>query len=142
MGRKIGAVIAGILMVGAVVLTMQAISTSLYPLPEGLDPMDPDQTDAFARYLAGMPASSWALTFSSEILGAFCGALVAGWIVRAGTRGVSGIIVGLAFLGSLVNWLSFTHPMWFMVGQVIAYPVALVAAWFMLGVGKRAHSAR
>ena len=103
--------------------------------------MDPDQPDAFARYLAGMPATSWALTFSSEILGAFCGALVAGWIVRAETRWVSGIIVGLAFLGSLVNWLSFTHPVWFMVGQVVTYPMALAAAWFILGTRKGIDSA-
>jgi hypothetical protein len=72
--RKIGVVIAGILMVGGMVLTMRAISTRLCPLPEGLDPRDPDQADAFARYLPGMPATSWALTDGSRrSLGSYSG---------------------------------------------------------------------
>jgi hypothetical protein len=130
--RKVAAVIAGILVVGVVVATLQMIGTRLHPLPEGVDPMDPVDRDAFRRYLAGLPAAAWLIAFFAELLGAFVGALVTGRISRDGHRVPSGVIICVALIGSVYNWVSFPHPVWFMVGQLVAYPFALLLVWRLL----------
>jgi len=80
-----------------------------------------------------MPAGAWAMAFASELIGAFAGAFVAGKIARDGARLVCGIIVGAALLGSVANWVAFEHPMWFMAGQLVGYPLVLMGVWAMVG---------
>ena len=133
MVRKIGAVVAGILVVGIVVMGLQAVSATLHPLPEGIDPMAEEDAEAFAAYLATLPVLGWALAFASELLGAFLGGLTAGWIARDRARVFGGAMIGFALLASVYNWMSFEHPTWFIVGQLIGYPVALVGVWTILG---------
>lgn len=128
MVRRIAAVFAGIVTVGVVVVVLQWVGSRLYPLPPGLDPMDPASRDALLAHTAGMPLLSWLLAFSSEILGAFLGGWVAGRIAGDRHRLFVGIIVGVAVLGSLMNWVSFPHPRWFMAGQLVGYPLAFLGA--------------
>ena len=132
MGRKIVALVAGVLVLGLVVMTLQQVSSAIHPLPEGLDPFDPGDAEAFAEHLASMPPGAWAVAFLSELLGAFFGGMAAGWIARDRARLFSGIIVGLAFVASTSNWLAFDHPLWFIAGQLVGYPLVLTAAWFLL----------
>jgi hypothetical protein len=96
--------------------------------------MDPADADAFAEYLSSLPVTGWAVAAFSELLGGFLGGLTAGWIARDQARGFSGALVGLALLGSIVNWTSFTHPTWFIVSQLIGYTIALMGAWALLGM--------
>lgn len=147
MARKISAILAGMIVVGGVVFAMQALAARLHPFPPGLDPMDPAQSDAMLHHLSTMPPISWALAFSSELVGAFLGALVAGWIARPGpstndisgyasrrsVRLASGTIVLFALAASVFNWTAFAHPTWFMVGQLVGYPIVLFGAWTLLG---------
>ncbi|MEM7414487.1 MAG: hypothetical protein AAF389_03260 [Gemmatimonadota bacterium] len=130
--RNIGAFVAGVVTLGLIVMTLQQISAALHPLPAGLDPLDPNNAEAFAAHLEGMPTTAWLVAMLSEVIGAMSGALVAGFIGRSAARPLSAGIVGLAVVGSLVNWTSFTHPIWFIVGQLVLYPAALVAAWGIL----------
>ena len=131
--RSVGAAIVGLLTVGVVVFGLQAVGSGFHPLPEGLDPMSPDDAEAFAAHLAAMPAISWAIAFASELVGAFLGAIAAGWIAQDRGRLVAGIIVGIALLGSVNDWTSFDHPLWFIIGQLVAYPIVLMGAWVVLG---------
>ena len=55
MVRNIGGFIAGALTAGFLVMTLQRISSGMHPLPEGLDPFDPAQAEAFRQHMAGMP---------------------------------------------------------------------------------------
>lgn len=132
MVRKIGAAFAGMLVLGAVVMTLQQVAGMIHPLPEGLDPMSPDDAEAFRTHLEAMPSSAWAIGFFSELLGAFAGGLTAAWIARDAARGLGGLIVGLALVGSAINWTSFYHPTWFVVGQLIGYPLVLMAVWTLM----------
>lgn len=128
MVRKIGAVVLGVLTLGAVVMTLQQVSVALWPLPEGLDPFDPAQADAWSAYLESMPSAAWLLAMVSEVLGALCGAVVAGWVARDAWKNAAGIVVGLGLAFSVANWVSFRHPAWFLLGQVVLYPAAYLAA--------------
>ena len=104
MARNIGAVLAGILVVGVVVAGLQYAGLVFYPPPEGLDPLDPADADAFAEYLADMPAGIWGWVFGAEILGAFLGALAAGRIAHSHRSWFAAGIVALAVAGSINNW--------------------------------------
>ena len=77
MGRKIGAVVAGVAVLGVVVFALRWAGGLIHPLPPGVDPMNPDDQAAFTAHLATMPFAAWALAWGSEILGAFLGALTA-----------------------------------------------------------------
>ena len=128
MRRKIGAVAAGIAVVFVVVSALQMVGALIHPLPPGVDPSDAEDAAAFRAYLATMPFASWALAFASELLAAFLGALTAGRIAEDHRGWFAGGIVGLAVLGSIMNWVAFPHPAWFMIGQLVAYPVVFVLA--------------
>lgn len=139
--RKIVALIAGVLVVGVVVAALQLIGLRLHPVPEGIDPMDPADREALEQFLAAMPLAAWLHVFASEIVGAFLGALVAGWIARDRVRAITGAILVLALCGSVYNWVSFPHPVWFMVGQCVAYPLTLMLVWRLLESRRRATTA-
>jgi hypothetical protein len=73
------------------------------------------------------------LAFASEIVGVFLGALAAGSIVRDRKAVFVGVLVVVGVAGSIMNWVSFSHPMWFIIGQLIAYPLVFFAAVRLLG---------
>ena len=127
--RNIGGFVAGVLTLGVVVLVLQQLSLMIYPFPADLDPTDPANSEAIAAHLEGMPTSAWVIAMLSEVIGAFAGALVAGWIGRGAARPLSGVIVGFAIAGSFFNWSQFEHPTWFMISQLILYTAALMLAW-------------
>ncbi|MDG2283159.1 MAG: hypothetical protein P8L45_08545 [Longimicrobiales bacterium] len=45
---------------------------------------------------------------------------------------MSGVVVALATIGSLINWGAFLHPIWFMAAQLMLYTSALVSVWAVL----------
>ena len=134
MWRNFGAVAVGALVLGAVVTVLQQLGSALYPVPQGIDPMNPDDAEAFGTYLQGMPRAVWLLAAGSEVLGAFLGAVAAGSIARKRKGLFAGAIVGLALFGSMINWTSFPHPGWFVTAQLTAYPLT---AWLAIRLVSR-----
>lgn len=141
MWRNVLAIPAGFVVTALVVLGLQAISSSISPLPPDVDPMDPADAEAFADYLSGLPVITWVIVFLSELLGALLGGVVAGRVATSRKRWFSAAIVGLALLGSLFNWTSFSHPAWFVTGQLLLYPLVLFLVWFAVEprAGAQAH---
>ncbi len=133
MARNIGAVLAGILVIFVVVGGIQYATSLLYPLPEGLDPFDPANAEALGEHMSSMPVSAWLLAFASEIVGVFLGALAAGSIARDHKAMFVGALVVVGLAGSISNWVSFRHPMWFIIGQLIAYPLVFLGAVRLFG---------
>ena len=124
MARKSIGLLIGLLVLGAVVMTLQQVAAIFHPLPPGLEPMNPDHAEAFTEHLAAMPTAAAVVGFLSAIRGAACGAVAAGRTGRR-PRALPGVVVALALAGSIVNWTSFAHPTWFVVGQLVAYPAVL-----------------
>lgn len=137
MVRTIIGVVAGVVSLGVVVTLLQQLSSAMHPLPAGLDPMDPADAAAFAEHVAAMPPAAWVVAMLSEVIGAAIGALVAGAIAKDALRGASGVVVGLATVGSVMNWTAFPHPTWFIVAQIVLYPVALMSVWTWLSPRSR-----
>lgn len=132
MARNIGGFVVGFITFGLVVVSLQQLSSTIYPIPEGLDPFDPAQAEAFARHLEGMPMSAWLIAMLSEVVGAFCGAFMAGWIATSHERLLSGGMILMGLMGSIYNWTQFTHPIWFIVCQIVLYGVAVWGVWTLL----------
>ena len=63
----------------------------------------------------------------------FLGALAAASIAGHRKAVFAGALVLVGLAGSIMNWVSFSHPMWFMIGQLIAYPLVFVAVVRLLG---------
>lgn len=75
--RNVLALLAGILAMFLVTWGLEALGHIAFPLPSGLDPRDPAQAQAFARYLATMPLGAQAALVLAWSGGAFAGGFVA-----------------------------------------------------------------
>ncbi len=138
MVRNLLALVAGIVVVGIVVAGLQYLTSFVYPLPEGLDPLDPDAADEFAAYVADLPASAWLFALASELIGVFLGGLAAGTIAGSRKPLFAGAIVALGVVGSVMNWMSFPHPIWFILVQLVAYPLVFLAIQRIIPSGETA----
>ena len=61
------------------------INTSIWPLPEGIDPMDP-KSDALAEWIATLPGQAFILVFVAHVLQAGLGAFVAAAMAKSAPR--------------------------------------------------------
>ena len=64
------------------------INTSIWPLPEGIDPMDPAQSEALAEWIATLPGQAFILVFVAHVLQAGLGAFVAAAMAKSRTPAV------------------------------------------------------
>lgn len=112
MARIIGGVLAGFVVLALVVAGLQYLGLLLFPF-------DPDAM--------ALPLGALLVAFASELFGAFLGALTAARIAGRHQRWVAAGLVGLALAGSIMNWMAFPHPLWFMAGQLVGYPLVLAS---------------
>ena len=84
------------------------INTSIWPLPEGIDPMDPAQSDAFAKWIDTLPGQAFILVFVGHVLQAGLGAFVAAAMAK--TR------INLWEVTPL--WMLLEFPVYFLLGRV------------------------
>ncbi len=83
MGRKILAVVAGVILAGLVVYGVQAIGHQVYPPPENLDTKN---MEAMKAYVATLPVGAFLFVLVAYILGSFAGGWLAAKIPRAHRR--------------------------------------------------------
>ncbi len=126
MGRRIGAVVAGLF--GSVVLIMavQAVGTWLYPPPPGTDLTDPE---AVAALMAQMPLGALLMVELSYVVGSLGGGVIAR-LVSADRATVQALVVGgLLTLAGFANLAAIPHPLWFAVLSTATYvPCAMLGA--------------
>jgi hypothetical protein len=94
----------------AVIFAMEKLSHGMYPIPEGLDPMNMQD---IKKIMATMPTGAHLMVLLSGFLGALAGGIVCALMARENTlRNV--LVVGaiLTALG-LLNGLMLGHPWWF-----------------------------
>ncbi len=126
MGKKILAVIIGLIVGGLVIMGIESINILRFPWPEGLNLED---KDAFAEYVQGLPVSA----LITVLLAHIAGALVAGFLstkIAAANNYTLAVICGVILLaGAVVNLFMIPHPVWFMVVNVLTIiPAALLGS--------------
>lgn len=126
MKRKIFAVVLGVTAAVVVIIAIDALGHSLYPLPEGLDITD---TEAMKAYVITLPIAALLIVMAAWIVATMVGGLLACFIARETPLIYAAIIGGLVLLGTIINLMSLPHPLWF---SIISVP-AIVATIFVTG---------
>jgi len=116
-GRSVLAVLAGTIVAMILISVVEAISSTLYPPPPGLDMND---HEGMRQHIGSLPIGAFLLVLGGWALGAAAGAWVAARLAgRAGL--VHGLIVGALFLlAAISTMLMLPHPAWMWVGAVVA----------------------
>jgi len=117
--KNVLAVIAGVLVGGAVNMGIIIISGSIIPLPEGVDPTNMESLEANLHLFE---ARHFILPFLAHALGTLVGAFLTVKIAANHKMSLA-IAVGVFFLiGGIINALKLPAPVWFLVlDLVIAY---------------------
>jgi hypothetical protein len=125
--RNILAFVLGALIGGIVNMALIMLSPMVIPLPEGIDPMDPQSlSDNMHRFTA----ANFIMPFLAHALGTLVGAFIAVKIA-ATHKAKFAYAIGILFLiGGIMNAFSLPAPTWFIVVDlVLAYiPMAWLAA--------------
>ncbi|MEZ6094222.1 MAG: hypothetical protein R3C03_08270 [Pirellulaceae bacterium] len=129
MRRIILGIVLGIIAGGLTVTGIEMISHSIYPLPEGLQPFNPDHHERFVEFVRGLPTTALVLVLVGHTVGTLVGVFVGSAITRGKYWWVAAIVGGFFLLGGTINLMLLPHPHWFDFSERIAYPLATVIAW-------------
>jgi len=122
--RYVVALVLGFIAGFVMVFAGTALSSLLFPLPEGFDLKD---QKAFAGHISSLPFTAFLLTLAAHASGPFVAGLVCSAIVRRfWLPGQIGL--GFAFLaGGVMTLFEFPHPLWFAVADLLLYLPAVLA---------------
>ncbi len=126
MGRRIGAVAAGLF--GSVVLiaAVQAVGTWLYPPPAGTDFTDPEAVSAL---MAQLPLGALLMVELSYAAGAAAGGAVVRLVTPDRATLLAVVVGGLLTVAGFANLAAIPHPFWFGVLSTVTYvPCAVLGA--------------
>jgi hypothetical protein len=126
MKRKIFAVVLGVIAAVVIIIAIEALGHSLFPLPAGMDVTD---TDAMKAYIVTLPTAALLIVMAAWIIATLTGGLLACIIARETPLIYSAIIGGLVLLGTIINLMSLPHPLWFSITSVLA----IIATIFITG---------
>src|SRR5690606_3442537 len=103
---------------------VELLGHQVYPLPEGLDPMN--DADGFRAYLETVPVGAKAFIVAAWTIAAFAGAFVGIKIAKGSSGLIIGFVSGFIILGIAINATMFPGQ-WPM--AVIGIITVTVAAW-------------
>jgi hypothetical protein len=115
MGRKILAVVAGVILAGIVTYAVQKIGHQVYPPPEG---MDIKNMEAMKAYVSKLPMGALLFLLLSYIAGSFTGGWLAAKIARTSQIHLPLTVGGVQLLFGVINLITIPHPMWFAIAGV------------------------
>ncbi len=117
--------LAGVVAAVLVVVLMDRVVTSVYPLPAGTDPSNPE---SMRQAVAGLPAAAFLLLVAGWALAAGAGSYLAARLATHASA-THGLIVALFVLvATVANLASIPHPVWLWPATIILIPVAGWAA--------------
>ncbi len=125
MGRKIAAVLTGIVVAFALVFVIEMIGHRVYPPPSDLDFTQPD---IVAGYMQTLPAGAFMFVLAGFALATLAGGFVAARIARSQAFLFAGIIGALMLAATVANLLMIPHPLWFSITAIALILVSTVLA--------------
>ena len=110
--HRVGAVAAGMVAAVLVVTVMDSLSSAIWPLPEGLDPLDPANMEQIREFVSSLPATAFLWHAASWTLAMAVGVFTARRIAP-GRAMIPGLVVaGLFLAATIANYFSLPHPIW------------------------------
>jgi hypothetical protein len=130
--RNVLAVVAGVVIGGAVNMALITVSPMLIPPPAGVDVND---AESLARFMPLFAPRHFVMPFLAHALGTFAGALAA-FLVAATRKVRFAWAIGAFFLvGGIAACFLIPAPAWFMaLDLLVAY---LPMAWLAIRIGGR-----
>ncbi len=130
--RNALALLAGIVVGGAVNMALITLGPSLVPLPAGVDVNDPE---SLSRSMHLFQPRHFVMPFLAHALGTFAGALAA-YLIAASYRTQIAFVVGAFFLcGGVAASFMIPAPAWFIALDLAA--AYLPMAWLAIRMGDR-----
>ena len=121
--RKILAVGIALIVTSTVVGMMQQLGHYLYPLPEGLDPKNPEH---LKKYQETAPLMAVFFVIISYAAGALAGGFVSTLIANDHKK-IYAIIVGIFFLSTSIYMMTIIpSPIWFWVCGILVWLLVFV----------------
>ena len=133
--RNILGMFAGLFAAVLIIGGIQALSSLIYPLPEGVDVND---REAMKAFIGSLPAGAFGLVLASYFTGTLVGTWLTSRIIRGVQRAPAFAVGSLLFAAAVLNMLSIPHPGWFMIVCVLAFPVATALGIRLNQFGSRA----
>jgi len=122
--------LAGVVAAVLVVMLMDGVVGSIYSLPSGADPKNPER---LRQAIAGLPAAAFLLLAAGWALAAGVGSYVAARLA-AHDHAIHGVIVALFVLvATVANLVRIPHPVWMWPAAIILIPAAGWAATRLVG---------
>ena len=121
--RGVAAVVLGFLAAAFFIVATEGVSAYLYPPAEGCDLTNMEDCRA---HITGLPASAFLIGVAGWALAVFASSWVA---TRLGVarHPAFGIALGLLLLAAaIMNMSMLPYPIWFWVGNLIAFPLCTV----------------
>ncbi|MCI5083185.1 MAG: hypothetical protein MRY78_15920 [Saprospiraceae bacterium] len=133
--RNVLAVVAGIVIGSIVNMALIMIGNIVFPLPESIDPMDPESLKAG---MALLEPKNFVFPFLAHALGTLVGATVAALIATGNILRPALVVAAFFLLGGIVNVVTLGGPMWFnALDLVVAY---LPMAWLGIRIADRKNT--
>lgn len=133
-GRNVLAVVVGFVLGSAVNMGLVTISSSVIPLPEGVDPTDMESLKA---NIASFPLKNFIMPFLAHALGTLVGAFVAAKLAVSHKKRFAMGIGAFFMLGGIFMAISLPAPLWFEAFDVIvAYLPMGWLGWVLAGKSK------
>ncbi len=126
MGRKILAVVAGLVTGFILAAIFETFDTFLYPPPPELDRSNIEQMNA---YIQTLPIGAFLILLAAWVVATFGGGVVAWIIAKEKPMMFASIIGALLLAASVVNLVMIPHPTWFSISAV----VGILLATFLAG---------
>ncbi len=133
--RNVLAIVAGIVIGGAVNMALITISPSLIPPPPGVDV---SSAESLSKGMPLLEPRHFIMPFLAHALGTLTGALVA-YLIAATYKVQMAYVIGAFFLvGGVVASFLIPAPAWFIVLDLLAAYVPM--AWLSIKIGTRIRS--
>ncbi len=116
--RRIGAVVAGLAIAIAIVMTTEMIPHKLYPPVPGTNMDDFTQVKA---YVARLPMTALVIVLAGWLVATIAGASIAAGIGRS--RVPAYVVGALLLAGGIMNALVIPQPVWFSAVSLVIYIV-------------------
>ncbi len=131
MGRKILAVVVGLITAWGFILIVGMIATRMWSTPNNLEYMSRDEMIA---YFSSRPLETFIVILIGYIIGAYFGGFIVTKMSRRESPGISLpiLIGGILTVGAMINFAFFPgQPLWFMALSLLTFiPLSLLGHRF------------
>ena len=118
--RNIIAVLMGAIVAFGIVSVGDALAGTLFALPPGLDPKDPNTKATIEAAIAKAPLGAMLVMAAGYFVAAFVGGFIARKIASTQGLGPSMIVGALVLAATLLNFAMLKHPMMMVVLGALA----------------------